>query len=61
VEQQHEQKPPGLVGELEVGLVLDVDPHEGQRHDEYDQQDGRNLLEDHEQQHGGHPTSGVAA
>jgi len=59
VEQYHQQEPPDLGLELEAGLVLDVRPYEIEADDEHEQQDQRDLLEEHEQQHGGHPTAGV--
>jgi hypothetical protein len=60
VKKEHEQDPPHLDLELEVGLVLDVNPHQVEADEEDEQQDQRDPLEDHEQQHGGHPTAGVA-
>jgi hypothetical protein len=61
VEDQHEQEPPGLVGEVEARLVLDVDPHQVQADDEDQQHDPRNALGDHEHDHDGHPIAGVSA
>jgi hypothetical protein len=61
VEKQYEQDPPQFDLELEAGLVLDVCPHEIEADHEHQQQNHRDLLEEHEQQHGGHPTAGLAA
>ena len=58
--EQHQQEPPHLGLEVQAGLVLDVDPDQVERDAEYEQHDRRDVLEDHEQQHGGHPTAGVA-
>jgi len=60
VQQEHEQEPPHLDLEVHV-LLADVDPHEVEADTKNEQQDPRDLLEEHEQQHGGHPTSGIAA
>jgi len=60
VQQEYEQEPPRLDLEVHV-LLADVDPDEVEADRQDDQQDPRDLLEEHEQQHGGHPTAGVAA
>jgi hypothetical protein len=61
VEQQHEQEPPHLDLELEVRLVLHIDPDEVERACEGQQQDYRDALEEDEEEHGGHTTTGVPA
>jgi hypothetical protein len=60
VEEQYEQEPPRLDLEVEAGLVLDVDPGQVEHAGEREQQDRRDALEEHEEQHGGHPTGGDA-
>jgi len=60
VQQEHEQEPPHLDLEVHV-LLADVDPHEVEADHEDKQQDPRDLLEEREQQHGGHTTTGIAA
>jgi len=59
VEDEHEQEPPRLHLEFQVGLVLDVDPDEVEADHQDQQQDPGNALEDHEKEHGGHPTTGL--
>jgi hypothetical protein len=61
VEDQHEQEPPGLHLEIEARLVLDVDPDQIEADHEGQQQDPGNALEDHEEDHGGHTTTGLLA
>jgi hypothetical protein len=61
VEDEHQQKPPELDLELEVRLVLHVDPDEVQADHEGQQQNPGNALEDDEEDHGGHPTTGLLA
>jgi hypothetical protein len=61
VEDEHEQEPPGLHLEIEVRLGLDVDPYEVEADHEGQQQDPGNALEDHEEEHGGHTTTGLLA
>jgi hypothetical protein len=60
VQEEHEQEPPDLHLEID-GFILYVDPDEVERDAQDQQHDGRDVLEEHEQQHGGHPTAGVAA
>jgi hypothetical protein len=60
VEEHHEQEPPDLDLEVQVGFVLDIDPDEIETHGEGQQQDERDALEEHEEQHDGHTTSGAA-
>jgi hypothetical protein len=60
VQEQHEQEPPHFDLKLEARLVLDVDPDEVERDGEDKQQDPRDALREHEQEHGGHPTAGVS-
>jgi len=60
VQEEHQQEPPSLDLEVDVGLVLHIDPHQVEAYDQDEQQNPGNLLEDHEQEHGGHPTSGAA-
>jgi hypothetical protein len=61
VEYEHEQVPPGLCLEVEVRLVLDVHPDEVEAARQRQDEDPRNALGDHEEDHCGHPTSGAAA
>jgi hypothetical protein len=60
VEEHDEQEPPGLDLELDV-LVLDVVPGEVERAGERQEQNRRDALEEDEEEHGGHPTTGVPA
>jgi hypothetical protein len=60
VEEQYQQEPPDLDLEVQVGLVPDVDPDQIETHGEGQQQDERDALEEHEEQHGGNPTAGAA-
>jgi hypothetical protein len=60
VKEHDQQEPPRLDLEVQVGLVLDVDPNQVERASEREQQDHRDALEDHEEEHGGHTTSGAS-
>ena len=59
VEEQHQQEPPHLDLELEARLVLDLDPDEVEAARQRQQQDPRDALKEDEEEHGGHPTTGV--
>jgi hypothetical protein len=61
VKEKHQQEPPHLDLELEVRLVLHVDPDEVEHARERQEQDRRDALEEDEKEHGGHPTTGVPA
>jgi hypothetical protein len=59
VEEHHQQEPPHLDLEFEARLVLDVNPDQVEAAGERQQQDPRDALEEDEEEHGGHPTTGV--
>jgi hypothetical protein len=59
MEEQDQQEPPDLHLEVEVRLVLHIHPDEVEADDERQEQDPRDALEEHEEEHGGHTTSGV--